>query len=90
MLTLQQLKNMPPDTIFATGVVANHPNDIYLVNHRIGDEMVWVAQRGGYHDWAIYVNWKGADPLQGNKILTQEYIKQLVPCDDEAFSMYRY
>ena len=26
----------------------------------------------------------------GDKMITKEVIKELVPCDDEAYSMYRF
>jgi hypothetical protein len=83
LLTLKQLKEMEPG-IFAQGEIEGKK---------------WVAVRGGIHDWAMYL----ANPYSlgfedsflavkkfGNKIVDEEIIKKLVPCDDEAFEMYRY
>jgi hypothetical protein len=120
MLTLQQLKEMAPDTIFAKGSdLIIHPwfNDECpnLVNEKgepdIKGKYVkvnWLAIRGGYHDWAIYhsldANLEPADYLggfthleatdeqiarDGAKLRREEDIKKLVPCEDDAFEMYR-
>ncbi len=57
----------------------------------------WVATRGGIHDWAIYyhlidwINW--TDEMikkNGDKMHNEKSIKKCVPCDDEAFAMYRH
>lgn len=66
MLTIEDLKEMKPNTIFATGeTLIVHPwfNDATdnLVNEK-GEpdrqgrfvKVKWVAIRGGIHDWAIY------------------------------------
>ena len=56
----------------------------------------WVAVRGGIHDWAIYYQLvdKGWDEGQirnnGEKMHNEELIKKCVPCDEEAFKMYRH
>jgi hypothetical protein len=80
ILTLQALKEMKPDTIFAKGVS--------LSGFR------WVAVRGGIEDWAIYVGTfsQTADDIKlfGDKVYDPAIIRGLVPCDDEAFRMYRY
>lgn len=76
---------MPQNTMFATGVV-NDP--------RLHSEMVrWVAQRGGIHDWAVYFDLEhysiGEVKATGCKIITEDVIRSLVPCTDEALQMYR-
>lgn len=92
-LTIQQLKTIPPQTIFAQGTVKNHPDDVFMTTSRVGDKMVWVAKRGIIHDWAIYIHWAergaGYAANYGDKIHSEEIIRRLVPCTDEAFSMYR-
>jgi ABC-type Fe3+-hydroxamate transport system substrate-binding protein len=83
MLTLKQLKEMQPDTIFASGVGMDGQ-----------DEIRWVAVRGGIHDWAIYYGRLSQSKEEirdyGDKLFSEEKIKRFVPCDDEAFDMYRY
>jgi len=86
MLTLQMLKDMPSGTIFATGVTT----DPRLYR----EEVKWLAKRGeGFHDWAIYYHLSNmsldAIEREGDKCFTKEVIKELVPCDDEAFKLYR-
>ena len=92
MLTLQMLKDMPPNTVFATGVVPDSPEGINMMN--TGNDLRWCAQRGQIYDWTIYTHW-ATSPLQyvknrGDKVFSAINIKRLVPCDDEAFKMYRY
>lgn len=91
MLTLQQLKDMKPHTIFEFKPGNNNERTF-----------MWVAIRGGIHDWAIYTSlnavpfrdfWAGdkqgiAD--HGEKMFDKEKIREFIPCDDEAFALYRY
>lgn len=86
-LTLEQLKDMKPDSIIAKG----HTADIRL---SFVLELKWVAVRGEIHDWAIYYapsDWD-YDLVQytGDKVVNEDVIKELVPCTEEAFQMYRY
>jgi len=92
MLSIQQLKDMPDHTIFAHGETVNSPEGINMSND--GRSLRWVAKRGQIHDWAIYIGIKSWDDKMiasnGDKVTGKENIKKLVPCDDEAFGMYRY
>lgn len=92
-LTLQDLIDMPPSTVFATGLCKNSPEDIYMTDENIGKEMRWVAKRGKIHDWAIYIDWSFRTQEQvedfGNKIYDSKNIRKLVNCTDEALQMYR-
>lgn len=91
MLTLQDLKSMEPDTIFATGTINDSPTGINLTNS--GRTLRWVACRGGIHDWAIYAHTDNHDKYwikaRGDKVHNRESVKKLVPCDDNALRMYR-
>lgn len=91
MLTLQQLKDMEPDTIFATGETTDDANGANMTGS--GQALKWIATRGGIHDWAIYIH-KAENSDQwikahGDKVHNRETVKKLVPCDDEALAMYR-
>lgn len=92
MLTLQQLKDMKPDTVFATGLAIDEPNGLFMAH--TGKELRWVATRGGIHDWTIYCHFSDKSEewikRQGDKVHDEKHIKMLVPCDDEAFKMYRF
>lgn len=92
MLTLQSLKDMKPQTMFAQGKSIDSPEGINMTNS--GKMLRWVAVRGGIHDWAIYTHfaYKDVEWIRrcGDKVHSKENIKKLCPCDDEAFSMYRY
>ena len=84
-LTIQELKDMKPETKFATGT-GTYP-DIHK------EEIRWVACRGGIHDWCIYYGYTQMSVEEvarnGDKIHSEESIKRLVPCDEEAYGMYR-
>jgi hypothetical protein len=86
MLTLKTLKEMQPNTIFASGVGTYFE----LAPHTIK----WVAVRGGIHDWCIYYGYANMSEVTiaetGSKCFTKSVIKELVSCDKEAFNMYRY
>jgi len=92
MLTLQQLKKMMPNTIFAKGEaeIEDHWDTSKTM------QIKWIAIRGGIHDWAIYYNLivedKSDEEIKnyGEKMHKEESIKTCVPCDDEAFDMYRH
>lgn len=92
MLTLQQLKDMPDHTVFAHGTTTDDAAGINMAN--TGNQLRWVAKRGQIHDWAIYIHFAIYDEeyikSSGDKVTSKENIKKLVPCDAEAFAMYRY
>ena len=82
---------MPRKTIFASGESVDGPMGINLMNS--GAMLRWVAVRGGYHDWAVY-----AGPVDcsidevknnGDKVYDARTIRNLVPCNQEAFKLYR-
>lgn len=87
MLTIDKLKEIKPNSIFARGVV--YEPKLYKE-----DEIKWVAVRGGIHDWAIYYHHADMSDeyvkYYGDKVFSKDVIKSLVPCDKMAFSMYRY
>ena len=91
MLDIEMLKAMPPQTIFATGIIKDNPEGLNITNS--GDDLRWVAVRGRIHDWTIYVH-RATNTIQqvatnGDKVLFEENIRGLVPCDDESYEMYR-
>lgn len=92
MLTLKELKGMESGAIFLSGMSVDGPEGINM--DRSGKMLHWVAVRGGIHDWAIYCgleDWsKELVASNGNKVTDEQTIKRLVPCDNEAFKMYRY
>ena len=85
-LTVQKLKEMKAGEIFATGT------GTYPELHE--KEIRWVAVRGeGMHDWAIYYHFssKTIEEIShhGDKCFTESVKKRLVPCDKEAYKLYR-
>lgn len=91
MLTIKKLKAMKPHTIFEFKPGENEERTF-----------MWVAVRGGIHDWAIYTS-LNAVPMRdfwagdkegisklGQKLHDEKKVRELVPCDEEAFKMYRH
>jgi len=92
MLTLKDLKEMQPESIFDEGIAINNSMGLNMTG--TGEELRWVAVRGGIHDWAIYCHLSTYDKewiaKHGDKVHSGRHIRMLVSCDDEAFAMYRY
>lgn len=92
MLTLQKLKDMESDTVFATKLSLDNEDGLFMAN--TGKELRWVAVRGRVYDWCIYCHFSEYDTewikRRGDKVHDKRNIKNLVICDDEALKMYRY
>lgn len=91
MLTLQMLKDMDIEQRFATGLAMDEPDGLFMSGS--GRPLRWVAIRGRVHDWSIYCHFAKFDEdyvaKSGDKVCNPKHIKMLVPCDEEAFAMYR-
>ena len=78
--------------IFAKGEIIDSPDGINMMNS--GKQLKWVAVRGYIHDWAIYCHLADCSYKYirdfGDKVHSKETIRKIVPCDDEAFKMYRH
>ena len=93
MLTLERLKAMKPGEIFDRGEADDLPGDLNMTGK--GERLRWVAVRGkGIPDWAIYTHYAYMSDEyvrdSGDKVHSEQHVRQLVRCDDEAFSMYRH
>ncbi len=92
MLTLQKLKDMKPGEIIATGETTDDINGANMTGS--GQPLRYVAIRGYIHDWAIYIL-PAVNSIEdiirfGDKVHDKGNIKRLIPCDEEAFKMYRH
>lgn len=92
MLTKKEFDNLSHGEVFATGVLPNSPEGLFMNGN--GSELRWVATKGGGNDWAIYylsstesVEWIKE---HGNKLHNPEHIKKCVSCEEEVFKLYRY
>jgi len=92
ILTLEDFEQIPRGEVFATGVLPNSPDGIFMTSD--GGELRWVAKRGFGNDWAIYCGWSSHSPewvtSHGDKVYTTEYIKRCVPCDSNVLKLYRF
>lgn len=85
MMTLKNLKDLPPHGVFASGIISDE---------RLFTEPVrWIAKRGYIHDWAIYYGKeeKSVEEIMkwGSKLYSRSIIEDLVVCDEEMMKMYR-
>lgn len=91
-LTEEKFKKLPHSGIFATGVLPNSPDGLFMTNS--GGELRWIAKKGGGYDWAIYCHWDSWTEIEiasnGDKVHNEHHIKRCVPCTDEVFKLYRY
>lgn len=82
MLTLRQLKEMKPDTIFATGETVDGYHGANMTGS--GQKLRWVATRGGIHDWAIYIapeDWDEEEiKRMGDKVHDRDTVQKFMPC----------
>ena len=92
MLTKEILEKMPANHIFANGEMLDTEEQLFMAN--TGKMLRWVAVRGGIADWAIYCHFANKSvewiSRQGDKVCMERHIKLCVPCDDEAFALYRF
>lgn len=92
MLTREMLKQMPAHTVFATGILLDNEDGLFMTGSN--KELRWCAIRGGIDDWAIYTHFADRNVewicKYGDKIYDERNIKRCVPCDAEAFARYRY
>ena len=91
MLTIEMLKEMKQG-LFVRGEAVDSPLGINMTNS--GKMLKWVAVRGGIHDWTIYCHWSEGNSYDwvcasGDKIFSEDIIRRLVLCSDEAYKMYR-
>ena len=96
-ITITDLKEMKPSTVFAKGVLNDSPEGINLAN--TGNDVRWVAKRGDIHDWTIYAQNPHYGELEwsyekvetnGDKIISTDNILKLINATPEALEMYRY
>ena len=92
MMTIEVFNKIVSGTVFATGVLPNSPEGLYMTNS--GGELRWIAKKGYGDDWAIYCHWSYNDEEwikeHADKVISETHIKRCVPCDDEVFKKYRY
>lgn len=92
-LTVDHLRNMPAQSIFASGVICDNAEGCNMTNS--GRYLRWVAVKGdGSTDWAIYVHWTGEHndewiARNGQKVLSFCNIEGMVKCTLEAREKYR-
>ena len=92
MITLEKLKTFGSQEVIAEGIVIDSPEGVNMTGS--GKNLRWVAVSGlTYHDWTIYCHYDihSIEDVKkwGDKVHGEANIKKLVPCDAEAFEMYR-
>jgi hypothetical protein len=91
-LNENEFKALPRGEIFATGVLPNSPEGLFMTAG--GGELRWIAKKGQIEDWAIYCHWatwtESEIASNGDKVTNKHHIEICVPCTDEVFKLYRY
>ena len=91
MLTIKEFNSLPDGEIFATGILPNSPEGLFM--NRDGGNLRWIAIKGLGYDWCIYCHWDYHDEewisQRGDKVHNTLHIKMCVPCDDDVFARYR-
>jgi hypothetical protein len=86
--TFEEFKKIPDGRVFRVITTDFH-------HERIDGAITFACKKGyGYNDWRIYygpASWSvGTILSEGEKLVNEEKIRSLFPCDDEIFSRYRY
>jgi hypothetical protein len=89
IFTLEHLKKIQNGSVIRTIITAHHMRtDGYL------GRMIFVVKKGYAEDWCIYYCPEPLGELyasrNGAKLIGEEIIKFIFPCDDEVYSRYRY
>lgn len=91
MLTLKEFQQIPAGKIFASGLLPNSEEGLFMT--RDGGELKWIAKKGYGDDWAIYCHWGYNDTYwishHGDKVVTNSNILKCVPCTEEVLNKYR-
>lgn len=57
-------------------------------------ELTFICVKGTADDWAIYCHFSHRSALfilqQGDKVKSEDIIRNICPCSDEVFKKYRY
>jgi len=92
MLTLEKLKSLPQNEVFATGIMLDNEDGLFMLGSN--REIRFVAVTGAIGDWAVYAHFaeNSVESIRdyGDKVHDEQNIRRCVPCTDEAFAYYRY
>lgn len=92
MLTYDEFIKIPNGSDFSKGEIIDSPYGLNMTNS--GKMLKWIAVKGHINDWCIYAHFANNDfyyvRSSGDKVLSEDNIRMLVPCDDEVFENYRY
>jgi hypothetical protein len=93
-MTLEEFNKIPDGEVFATGVLPNSPEGIYMTGEHFGESLKWIAIKGYAHDFAIYYHWfyysEEYIKEQGQKVTSKGNILKCIPCDEEVINLYRF
>lgn len=91
-MTLIEFDEIPKGIIFATGVLPNSDEGIFMT--RNGGDLRWIAKKGHGNDWCIYCFWSSFSEdyiaKHGDKVIDKTHIMRCVPCNEDVFKRYRF
>jgi hypothetical protein len=92
MLTLEEFQKIPSGTDFDYGLAVDNYDSLNMAGS--GRQLKWIAVKGWADDWCIYAHFAENDygfvKEYGDKVMGEEHIMKLIPCDDFVFARYRY
>jgi len=91
-MTKAEFLEIPDGEVFATCVLPNSPDGIFMTNS--GGELRWIAKKGWGDDWTIYCHWAHNSvefiKQSGDKVTSKVNILKCLPDAEEILPMYRY
>jgi hypothetical protein len=91
MLTLEEFNRIPPGS-FRFGVCPDNESGLNMTGS--GRPLKWVAVKGYAEDWCIYTHLDGYTydfvKSDGDKVMGEDNIMNVLPCDNFVFARYRY
>ena len=92
MMTIDKFRRIKPGEVFEQGVIENTPDGIYMTDG--GGTLKYVAVKGGFDDWALYVHWAyhSWEYVRncGDKVISEHHIRRVVDCSNEVYIKYRF
>lgn len=90
-MTQQEFPQIPDGEIFATGVLPNSQEGIFMT--RDGGNLRWIAKKGHGNDWTIYCSWDyhGVDYIKtnGDKVTSDANILKCLPGCEPILPLFR-
>ena len=82
---------IPDLTMFGAGITMDEPGGLNMTGS--GQLLFWAAVKGGANDWSLYCSTvPDTNHIRqfGDKVISEDNIRNVILVDDEVMSKYRY